>query len=1017
MLMMSDRHLFWPISHRAHVDTMSLWCVASILLALLTFLECASSALAQPQTVLTRRFPNDGYYTSLALINDGRVREAQHGFETAYRAARQASDVHGIDSVPILIRTGQTLCLQGDLAEGLTQIESGLLLAKRCRGWTRFVQTQALPMRGLSNEIRGIQWYSSQRNTEPGAFPESWPAAIGTGTLIVESLQGEAAPVVEVVRLDAIEIYLAQAMGLRLRYRLLDAMASDLSTSREILEAFPGVRAEYPEVLQRCHNICLAMAMIGSGDAKGASKLIQSNLEVQGGWDHPLTGVGLLVLADLAIQEDDRPTAIRMLSEATLVFARLGQHDWLSEAIERLGAVAAVVRQPNNLTMLVDMATWLRTRSYLSQTAAAAAIAMLAVELENYPLSESNAGQVLRTSAKSIGPIPHLQAAARFARARVWLKQGKTETGRAGLDFPLAMARGVDLPGPLSRPLFQLRWLSDLFDSAQIAPEVALKRYDQLLDGPTSVQWLYDPWESLGAATADLSDDGLKWLRLAVRQGNHEATINAMERLLRLRCRFHLPLAGRELDLRLLFHSTLWKLPDDLKPQGPLLRKKFPVLDQAANVIHRQIETAKKVKSIDAKDWSVEDKGLWTQLASQCELQEQRLVDASTARTFIPKVFPPEATVAELKNQLATKSDGSRHVILGFFVASQTVYGYVVTADGSEVWNVDRSILAQEKSRQLCEALGVGQSSSKVLASVKKPDWEKLAKELQGLLIPANILSQLAEADNLTIIPDGWLWYVPFEILPDPSASIGMPWLAKHSISYAPTLGIAMNHFSKSITPSRPLGVLRSGFFVPDKEIDTMLVDELSRATPATQIVEVPSKVHASRWSRLQFDQVWVALDTKLEHGSPFSLMGYDAGGTTSIREWLQLPMVAPSHLVLAGCELPSMMRSDADGIELFRLACCLAAMGNRVTLINRWSPHGESSQLLLKGFLESSDAMSPARAWRRSVLSLWETPLGYPTEPVLGTLKKDYFQDKFTGTHPIFWAGTMVIGNTLEPD
>jgi CHAT domain len=1009
---MSDRFLFRPIGHRIHSNVAYLRCWAIAFLAVVATLEDASLAVAQPPPVLNRRFPSEGYYSSLALIHDGRVREAQHGFETAYRAARQAADEHGIDSVPILIRTGQTLYLQGDIAEGLKQIDSGLLLAKRCRGWTRFIQAQSFPMRGLSNDIRGIQWYTSQRSAEPGAFPESWPVAMGTGTLIVEARPADATLVADVVRLDAIEVYLAQAMGLRLRYRWLGAIAPELSTSREILEAFPTLRAEYPEVLRRCHSICQAMAMIATGDSKEASKLIQSNLEVQGGWDHPLTGVGLLALADLAILDDDRSTAIRMLSESTLIFARLGQHDWMAEAVERLGAVAAVRRQNNTLNMLGDISTWLRTRSYLSHTSTSAAIALLAAEFENYPLSESNAALVLRASAKNVGPLPHLQAAARFARARALLKQGKSETGRAGLDLPLAMARGVDLPGPLSRSLYQWRWLREAIDTSQIAPVTALKLCDLLLDGPTSVQWLFEPWESLGAASADIADDGLKWLRLIERQGNHEATIEAMDRILRLRCRYHLPLAGRELDLRLLFHSAIWKVPEELKPQSASLRKQFPAIDQAANMIHRQVESARKVKSIDAKEWSVEEKNGWTQLASQCELQEQQLLEASTARTVIPRVFPPVANVAAIKKQLLSDQDSSR-AILGFFVASQTVYGYVVTSDGVELWNVERSILANERFRQLSEAIGIGQSSSKVLASLKKPGWEKLAKELQALLFPPYILSRLASVDNLTIIPDDWLWYVPFEILPDPLANVPMPWIAKHSIFYAPTLGIAMNPSTKSSPTNRTLGVSKSGFFVPDKELDHVLTKELTQTIAETQLVEVPTKVHASRWSRLQFDQVWVALDMKLEYGVPFAIMGYDNGGSTSIRQWLQLPMVAPTSIVLAGCEVPSMMRSDADGIELFRLACCLAAMGNRATLINRWSPHGESSQLLLRSFVESSAAMPAAQAWRRSVLSLWETPLGYPTEPILGSVKKDYFQDEFTGMHPIFWSGTMVIGNT----
>ncbi|MDZ4850231.1 MAG: CHAT domain-containing protein [Pirellulaceae bacterium] len=988
------------------------WLFACVIVAFLSGSE-ASFVYGQIQPVVIRRFPLDDYYSGLSWLREGRLREAQYAFETAYRQSRQNGDAHGIDSVPILIRIGQSLYLQGDWAEGLSQIEQGLLLAKQSQGWTRYMQAHPIVMRGLGNEMRGIQWYNSQRTSEQGAFPDSWPVAIGYGTLLVETAPGEASLAVEVIRLDAIEVYLAQAVGLRLRYQLLGAMAPELQTSRDILNAYPNLRADFPEVLQRCHNICRGLALVATGDLKSAKQLFQSNLELQGGWDHPLTGVALLALADLAIFEDDRTTAIRMLSESTLVFARLGQHDWLSEAVERFGAVAAVRRQLGSLNMLTEMATWLRTRSYLSHTATLVSAAGLAAELDTPIVADSFATQALRKTAEMVGPIPFFQAAARFAIARNLIKQRKIELGRTALDGLVNLVQGVDIPGPLSRPLFQLQWLERLIATGQISPSVAVTQYDRLLDAPSKSSWLYEPMESLSATTADLSGPGQRWLAMIASQGKPAATIDAFERLKNIQCRYFFPIAGRELDIRRLFHSERLQHREEIALQIASVRKQFPAIDQAANLIHRQIEAARNIKSIDSKVWTVEEKATWSQLVQHCDQQEQRILDASTARVEIPITFPPSTSVEKAKLQLGQDGTNQNRGILGFFVSSNAVYGYLITANHLELWNVERIAIAYDKHRQVLDAVGVGQSSGKILAAIQKPAWQLPAKELQSLLIPAEPLKKLSEVDNLIIIPHNWLWYIPFELLPSSMGNSTQPWIAQHSISYSPTLGIALQNLVKSEPALRTLGVSRSGFFVPEKEFDSAMTKDILASIDPSQHIEVTAKVHESRWSRLQFDRVWVASNTTLEYGTPFSIMAYDAGGSTSLRQWLQLPMTAPAQLVLIGNEIPAMSQKEGDGTELFRLACSLAAMGNRSALVNRWSVRGESSKLLLEDYLRHSNEFPAAQAWRRSVLALWETPLQYTAEPILGTAKKEHFQDKFSGEAPIFWASTIPLGNT----
>ncbi len=117
-----------------------------------------------------------------------------------------------------------------------------------------------------------------------------------------------------------------------------------------------------------------------SGDRTAAMRLLRANLAMQNGWDHPLTGVALLALGDLAIQTDDRRQPIHMISESTLVFARLQQFDWLAEAVQQLSRVSPLRPQSGTLDGLNQIAAWSRTRSHLAYAAAVASSAAVALK-------------------------------------------------------------------------------------------------------------------------------------------------------------------------------------------------------------------------------------------------------------------------------------------------------------------------------------------------------------------------------------------------------------------------------------------------------------------------------------------------------------------------------------------------------------------------------------------------------------------------------------------------------------
>ncbi len=113
------------------------------------------------------------------MLREGKLTEAQHGWETALRKARHEGEDFGIDGIPSAIRIGESLCLQGFSNAGLNEIELGLLASGRSRSWLNYLKPNPMPYRGLAKDIRGIQWHESSQSAQLGEFPDHWPVAIG----------------------------------------------------------------------------------------------------------------------------------------------------------------------------------------------------------------------------------------------------------------------------------------------------------------------------------------------------------------------------------------------------------------------------------------------------------------------------------------------------------------------------------------------------------------------------------------------------------------------------------------------------------------------------------------------------------------------------------------------------------------------------------------------------------------------------------------------------------------------
>lgn len=935
------------------------------------------------------------------MLREGKLPEAQHGMETALQKARHDRDDVGIDAVPVIVRTGEALYLQGFYEDSLAQIEIAIAVSKRCRNWTQLIRTNPFSVRGFGNESRGILWHTVNRKSQLGTFPDTWPVALGNGSLLPES-SIEKPFSGEVVRLDVFEILLTQARGLWIRNRLLKTIAPDLPETRDAIDAFSGLRADVPEVLQRSHAVCLGLALIGKADLAEAKKVLKASLEVQGGWDHPLTSVGLIGLAEIALRENELSLAQAYLLDASVYFARHEQYEWMVDVAEMMATVGALEHQNDLLLAMEQMASWAKPRSFLAQSGIVGLAALLAVDLQDDVAAETLAMQALRSANRTLMPTVYTRDLAKFVQSRLMLKRGSIDDGLLKLEEVVTSLNGSEEMGPRFSLLIELRRILQLIGDGKVSSEKLNAYLNRLLDGPNEEAWRRDPMGSYAAIRADLASFSEVWLESIDRAKDATLLIEAFNRLQVLKQRQRLPMSARDLDLRLLFHSWEKRWNEPVLTDLLKLRKELSSIDQAANALELQIAKAKATKSIDSKNWSVDEKANWNSIIKQCDAQEARLMEASLQRRQIPPVFPKAFSIDALKKQ--SKS------VLGFFRSSKKLYGYLLVDGLAETWVVEQPEMAEKTLINLTKSLGIKSNATQILEAVQQRSWMKEARSLRMAIIPDAIWKRLEVVEQLVIIPDDWLWHVPFEIFPVKRSFSEIPIIASCAVSYATAPSLIGE--PKPSSKARSLVIHQPSFFNQDREVDRSLAQELQAIMGEAQYLESPSKVHTSRWSRIQFDQVAVAASTKAEFGHPFAAMAYDSQAGTSLKAWLRLPMQTPQTLALIGSDMPIMNSSETQGLETSRITFCLAASGNQTLLLNRWPSRGESSQILLRNFFEGSHELSPSKAWRRSVMTLWSTTLIENNEILLTSERKDRdsMLENLTGQHPIFWANTMVI-------
>ncbi|MEM1070766.1 MAG: CHAT domain-containing protein, partial [Planctomycetota bacterium] len=383
------------------------------------------------------------------------------------------------------------------------------------------------------------------------------------------------------------------------------------------------------------------------------------------------------------------------------------------------------------------------------------------------------------------------------------------------------------------------------------------------------------------------------------------------------------------------------------------------------------------------------------------EALESKACAASLSRVAVPHVVPP---MLDERLPVARLPKGTG--LLTFTFVGNKLVGTLSQDGKSTMWNVGASSRIAAGVSKVIRQFGAGKTRGNRLP--EDDSWKDDAARLRGLLIPEDTTFSADRFDQLIIVPDGALWYLPFEVLPiaeSDSALMG----DEIKIRYAPTPGLALKTVGLPST-QRSIGLAAELFFAPrDADMNELviqsIVDVVNDCVRLPEEDETPTGLLGEK-----IGHVVVAAPRVPNMKNPFltALAGHDNGNPYgTLAAWMRFPARVPTTVVLFGYRSSADTGQSANGDDLFLPLMALHTAGVRSVMISRWAVGGESSAIALREFLQELPFIGLNEAWSRARMVLRQTELDPTAEPLL--LNSEHDREGLTGDQPLFWSGYLV--------
>ena len=598
--------------------------------------------------------------------------------------------------------------------------------------------------------------------------------------------------------IEPYEIIRCTTLAIRRRAELLGPLAAHDPLFDNLIATLQKPAGQPNHWSEAWINLELGAALAAGGRNAAAVPALQRALLASGTFEHQLTGIAELELGRLAMAGGDYTSAAQHFEEASYdayyFVDSLGVPDLgLMEEAFRYGALNHILGNGKGVfPPLMAAATWAKANHHRQLY-----VSLLTLLAENnIMLGQTKQAEVLLNDARGAMGNRTMQYS-RLAARRSFLEATalfQEHQDRKTTEGDSVLAKVMQFMAASSIRLFQIRKADEYYTSGGkggvSAAREAVDLYKEVLRDPQPIDWMTDPMESLAMLSVPHELAFEHWFTAAIARKDHDLALEVSDRAKRHRFFSTLQRGGRLESLRWVLEA-----PKELLPQQAILQRqdllaRYPSLKD----LHDQAEALRREIAAlplapDDVEKAKKQSQLMAQLQSVGRKQEIVLREISVRREPALMAFPPLRTADEIRKSLPPG-----HALLVFYVTGENVHAFLLNRDKYADWQLPSKprALLQRTAALLRKMGNVNANYELTSKDLADTHWRQDAKELLDALLKGTHEVDLTKKfDELTIVPDGPLWYVPFEALQVQVDGQSRPLISRFRVRYAPTAGLS----------------------------------------------------------------------------------------------------------------------------------------------------------------------------------------------------------------------------------
>lgn len=959
-----------------------------------------------------RSVPTEGYYYAKRDFYAGDYRAAERGFRQSLRSGPRVGTARWVDAICYYAMLGEVYFHRGQLKQALELHEQALQWHLQNGDWLARIRYPSIA--ATNKPIRAqIGW--GNRSTIVGQFPDTMGSMEGTLNVEQSFQVGGAVNPAHMRSVDAVEVIRCLAISLKRRGELLGPTAPLSKLGAQVTSSLSDVAAPSGHYSSSWVEVLYGLALLAQGQSKSAMPHLRLGT-VAGNYDHPLTGIALLEQGKFLLREEEYGAAIEYLNQASVAAAEFGQAEIIEEALRYLNDAFLANDLQGNYPAVQAVLVY-ANREDAFRLAAASLLG--AAEVSVYGNDAVTANQWLK-QARTIMARQDLLATDLGARlvyleAIAQYRAGATKSANQSIKTALSYMQGASIRR------FHLGLVESLYNAGRkaVSPRQMEILYARVLREPRDEDWRVEPLESITMLLASHTRSLERWFELLVDRKEYEKAVRVAEQLRRHRFYSSLPFGGRILSLRWLVEGQQTMLGKTGIAQQDRLRRKYPALTKLSREAERiQVKLRKLPLLPKEEDDQQTQRSLIKQLVSISRQQESIIREIALRREPAKLVFPPQPSLSAV--QRAIRDD---QAVLMFVTTAQGWHAWFVRRDADEYWAVRSPRKVKRAISGLLRAIGNRNADYEVpAADLSEESWKKVAAQIWADLIgelPSNSWDNLKE---LVIVPDGFLWYLPFETLQVPAAQLPEHDASQSLISlvrvrYAPTASLSVGD-QRGHQPNLKTTVVGGQLFLKESsQYAGEMLAALKQAQPELEVISKRKPLASAGYLGGTLERVVVWNDVAARGPYQWSPAQFDRSMSHALlADWIEYPWGSPDQLILPGFHTAAEanLGSQDSGYEIFLAACGIMATGTRTALLSRWRTGGKTPAVLVREFTTQLSSAGASAAWQHAVSVARHEQLDAKLEPRVRAARDI---TEVSADHPFFWAGYLLLDTGAEPE